>query len=54
MFTVTKQEAYNLAYVAGGDVEPMYDGIHGGGKFGYYYHYHIAGHTNDAHVWYLF
>ena len=54
VFTVTAFEAYELAYKAGGNVEPMYDDVHGGGKLGYYYHYHVQGHTNDAHIWYLF
>lgn len=55
VFTVTKLEAKMVAYAAGGDTEPMHhdNGIHKG-KVNYYEHYHIKGHANGAHVWYLF
>ena len=55
VFTVTRAEAYSVAMVAGGNVEPMWHGKHT--KFdkpNYYDHYHIDGHNNDSHVWYLF
>ena len=54
VFTVTSVQAAAVAKAAGGGREPMFGGIHGGGKTGYYYHYHVYGHENGAHVWYLF
>ena len=54
VFAVTKAEAAAVAQAAGNGKTPLYDGVHGGGKTGYYYHYHVYGHANGAHIWYLF
>ena len=53
VFTVTKAQARAVALAAGGNATPMFHPKHKN-QPGYYDHYHLNGHTNDAHVWYLF
>ena len=53
VFTVTKAQARAVALAAGGNATPMFHTKHKN-QTGYYDHYHLNGHTNDAHVWYLF
>ena len=52
VFTVTSAEAYAVAFVAGGEAEPMWHMKKN--KVNYYDHYHINSHSNEAHIWYLF
>ena len=53
VFTATKSQAKMVAKAAGGNKEPMSHGKHKN-AIGYYNHYHVKGHANGAHVWYLF
>ncbi len=53
VFTVTKAQAHAVALAAGGNATPLFHPKHKT-QTGYYDHYHLNGHTNDAHVWYLF
>lgn len=53
VFTVTKVQARAVALAAGGNATPLFHTKHKK-QTGYYDHYHLNGHTNDAHVWYLF
>ena len=53
VFTVTKAQAYAVALAAGGNATPLFHYKHKN-QTGYYNHYHLKGHTNEAHVWYLF
>ena len=53
VFTVTKAQAYAVAFAAGGNATPVFDKKHQN-SIGYYDHYHIRGRSNGAHVWYLF
>gem|GEM_PF-5248179 len=52
VFTRLKKDAEKVAYAAGGNATPMWHS--GYGRLGYYDHYHINGHRNRAHVWYLY
>ena len=53
VFTVTKAEAYAVAFAAGGNAVPMYHPRHRT-RIAYYEHFHVHNHTEDAHVWFLF
>lgn len=53
VFAVTQAEARLVAFTAGGNLEPVPHPKHRE-QIGYYFHYHIKGHANGAHVWYLF
>lgn len=56
VFTVTKSEAKALAKSAYGGKNPVGPEIDKGknGVIGYYWHFHVYGRKNKAHVWYLF
>lgn len=56
VFTVTKSEAKALAKSAYGGKKPVGPEIDKGknGVLGYYWHFHVYGRKNKAHVWYLF
>lgn len=53
VFALTKADAKAVAFAAGGNVDPMYHPKHKL-KVNYYEHYHVANHSNEAHVWYLY
>lgn len=53
VFTTTKSNAYAVAKAAGGGKTPMHHKQHKS-VMGYYHHYHVYGHANGAHIWYLF
>ena len=56
VFTVTKREAKLLSKSAYGGKKPVGPEIDKGKNnvIGYYWHYHVYGRKNKAHVWYLF
>lgn len=56
VFTVTKSEEKALAKSAYGGKKPVGPEIDKGknGVIGYYWHFHVYGRKNKAHVWYLF
>lgn len=53
VFTVTSAEAYAVASAAYGNKTPYEKDIHGD-EIGYFWHYHVFKHRNDAHIYYLF
>ncbi len=54
VFTVTRAEAEAVARVAGGEATtPLHHPKHFE-EINYYEHYHMEGHSNGAHVWYLY
>ena len=53
VFAVTKEEDELVALTAGDSAMPMEHPSHRT-SLGYYPHYHMHNHSNDAHVWYLF
>lgn len=52
IFVRSKNTAYDVTKAAARGKEPMHHNKHKT-KTGYYNHYHMYGHSNDSHAWYL-